>query len=84
MHLPAGFLAGLGQRLEKILPIHVIQENVLAPISAAHDVIHRPGYSIRNVRGMAEPLPESDPNRQAKRTMLWFDPYSGNGSGRGN
>jgi hypothetical protein len=39
MHLPSGLLARLGQGLYEVLPIHVIQENVLAPISSAHHVV---------------------------------------------
>ena len=32
MHLKTGLLARFGQRLEEILPIHIIQENVLSPV----------------------------------------------------
>ena len=32
-HNPAGFLAGIGQRLQEILPVNIIHENVLAPVS---------------------------------------------------
>src|ERR1035437_8420646 len=40
--LKAGFLAGFRQGLEEILSIHIVQENVLAAISAAHDVVDGP------------------------------------------
>jgi hypothetical protein len=43
MRLPAGPLAGLSQRLYEVMPIHVIEENVVALIATAHDVIHRSG-----------------------------------------
>jgi hypothetical protein len=46
--LETGFLAGFGQGLEKILTIHVIQENRLAPVSPAHDVVD--GSGIFNAR----------------------------------
>ena len=42
MHLPIGFLARFRQRLDEVLPVHVIQENLLPPVTTAHDVIHRP------------------------------------------
>jgi len=42
VNLPIGFLAGLGQRFQEILPVHVIQENILTPVTPAHDMIHRP------------------------------------------
>ncbi len=37
MHLPPGFLTGLGQGFQEVMAIRVIQENVLAPIASAHD-----------------------------------------------
>jgi hypothetical protein len=30
-------LAGFRQRLEEILPIHIIQKNILPPVPPAHD-----------------------------------------------
>jgi len=41
MHLESGLLTGLGQSLEKILPIHVTSENILPAVPTAHDVINR-------------------------------------------
>jgi hypothetical protein len=41
MHLPAGFLAGFRQSFNEILPVHVVQEDILPPIAPAHDVIQR-------------------------------------------
>jgi hypothetical protein len=40
MHFPAGFLAGFGQGLEEIVPVNVIQEDILTPVSTTHDVVH--------------------------------------------
>ena len=40
MHLPARFLAGLGQRLQEILPVNIIHENILAPVSPVYDVVN--------------------------------------------
>jgi len=40
--LPAGFLASFGQRLEKVLAADVVEEDPLAPIPSAHEVIHGP------------------------------------------
>jgi hypothetical protein len=49
--LETGLLAGFGQSLEKILTIHVIQENRLAPVSPAHDVVDGSGiFNARLVR----------------------------------
>jgi hypothetical protein len=39
MHLPAGLGASLPKGEEKLLPILLIQENKLTPITAAHQVI---------------------------------------------
>ena len=39
MHLPPGLLAPFSQCFEEILPINVIYEYVLLPISPIHDVV---------------------------------------------
>ena len=39
MHLPPCFLAPLSQSFEKVLPINVVEENVLPPVSPTHDVV---------------------------------------------
>ncbi len=63
MYLPVGLLADLGQGFEEVLAIHIVPENVLAPIASAHDacpaVAHgeggwylAPGYWMRNGRGI--------------------------------
>jgi hypothetical protein len=41
VNLPTGLLAGLGQGFEEIVPVYIVQKNVLTPVSSAHDVIHR-------------------------------------------
>jgi hypothetical protein len=33
-----GFVAGVGQGLDEVMPIRVVQENPLAPVSSAHYV----------------------------------------------
>ena len=43
MDLKPRLLTGLGQGLQKILPIHVVLENVFTPVPPAHDVVSRPG-----------------------------------------
>jgi hypothetical protein len=40
MDLKTCLLAGLRQGLEEILTIHIVVENVFAPIPTAHDVVH--------------------------------------------
>jgi hypothetical protein len=45
MRLPPGFLAGLGQSLEKVVAVHVIQENVVSPIASAHDACPAVAFS---------------------------------------
>ena len=39
VHLSAGFLAGFGQGFEEIMTIDVVEEYILAPIAAAHQVV---------------------------------------------
>src|SRR4029079_124993 len=39
--LPAGLLARFGQGLNEVMPVHVVQEDVVPLVATAHDVIHR-------------------------------------------
>ena len=39
MHLPARLLAGLGQGLDEIMPIHIIQEDLIPAVATAHEMI---------------------------------------------
>jgi hypothetical protein len=41
MHLPPGLPAGFSKCFEEILAVHVIQENVVAPIATTHHVVNR-------------------------------------------
>ncbi len=43
MDLPAGFLANLGQRLQKANAILIILKNGFPPAPPAHHMINRPG-----------------------------------------
>ena len=43
MYLPAGFQARLGQGLQKTLPVLVVLEDVLPPVTTVQYVIHRAG-----------------------------------------
>jgi hypothetical protein len=54
VHLPARFLAGLRQRLQEILPVNIIHENILASAGGAHSALRIPQsiHSTRIVRGM--------------------------------
>ena len=35
MDLPIGLLTGLGQRLEEVVPVHIVEEDVVALVAAA-------------------------------------------------
>ena len=48
MDLPAGLLARLGQGLQEIMAIHIIQEDVLLSVSPAHHMTD--GTGILNAR----------------------------------
>jgi hypothetical protein len=64
MHLPAGFQAGLAHGLEQVEPVHIGDEDVLAPISAAHDVIHRSGIFQANLSRHGQSVGAMPPLRQ--------------------
>jgi hypothetical protein len=59
MHLPIGFLARLGERFEKILPIHIIVVYVLAPIPSTHYVMDRSRIINSQLTGHASISPLS-------------------------
>jgi hypothetical protein len=40
-HLPVGLLTGLGQSLDEIVPVNIVQVNAPAPVASAHHVIQR-------------------------------------------
>ncbi len=41
MHLPIRLLTRLGQSLDEIVPVNIVQVNALATVTSAHHVIHR-------------------------------------------
>src|SRR3989442_3884488 len=43
MNLPVGFSASFGKGLQEIVAVHIAEENILALISSAHDMIHCTG-----------------------------------------
>jgi hypothetical protein len=77
MHLPAGFLAGFGQGLEEIVPVNVIQEDILTPVSRLMTWYIAPAYSIRSLRGMVYLAQNQPPKSNRKRRNIWVDPYFG-------
>jgi hypothetical protein len=76
IHLPTGFPAGFGQGLDEAMPVHIVEENILPPVSPAHKMIQRPGH-IQPVVCAASFLNESctQPSQPKKRTMYWVDAF---------
>jgi hypothetical protein len=82
MHLPAGLLAPLGQRLQKILSGHIVEENVFPSIPAAHHVadgtrILNPHLLWHDNTIQRNPNPSQSPSHPAvcHHTILWVDPF---------
>jgi hypothetical protein len=48
--VPVGLLTRLGQRLQEILEVNVIQEDILTPVTPAHDVVKSPSQSQSRLR----------------------------------
>jgi hypothetical protein len=66
-----------GQSLDEILTVHIIQENVLASITPAHHMIHRPRIFHSQLSGHRQPIIISTFRCQpSKRTKLWVDPFT--------
>jgi hypothetical protein len=75
MDLKAGFLAGLRQSLEEILSIHIVQENVLAAISATHEVVDGPLILHSHfARHSSEPADSRVPSQT--KTNYGLTPYA--------
>jgi hypothetical protein len=72
MHLKAGLLTSLRKRLEEILTVDVVPEDVLPPVTPAHDVVDGSRESHSQLARHDQNLPVS--NHSVKPT-LWFDPY---------
>jgi hypothetical protein len=62
----AGLGARLAQGLEKIVPVAIVQENRLAPVSPAHDVTSRPGIFNAQVARHERILPRPAPPRKLR------------------
>jgi hypothetical protein len=62
MDLPTGLLAGLSQGFEKVLAVHIINENVLPAVTTAHHVVDRARVSTRIARGMSSMPVRLPPN----------------------
>lgn len=53
LNLKAGFLATLRQGFKEILPVHIIEKNVLPPAPSVHHMADGYGILNFNFRGMA-------------------------------
>ena len=72
MHLPCGFLASLGEGLEQILPIYVVQTDFLPTVSPAHHVIHGPGVLDAQLARHGATLRESSGlSREIEKIEAW-------------
>ena len=63
MHLKTRLLTHLCQRLEEILSIHVIDEDVLPAITSAHDVINRTRVLNSDLSRHRRSYPKFEENR---------------------
>src|SRR5439155_7992323 len=75
MHLPACLLARLSQSFQKVLPIHIIDENLLASIISAHDMVNRAGIFNAQLAGHRRILPGTLPLSTIEKPMLWVDSW---------
>jgi hypothetical protein len=75
MHLEAGFLAGFGQSLEIILPVDIIQEDVVPAVAPAHHMIN--GTQVLHSHFVRHETKDAIPadQPQAKCTILWVDKH---------
>ena len=76
VNLPIRFLARFRQRFEKILPVHILQENSLAPVALAHDVRHRRRILDSHLAWHQAISCGMPPHKSSQNhTFLWIDPF---------
>jgi hypothetical protein len=51
VQLPSSFMTGLRKRLDEVLPVHIIEEYILATIAPAHEVVNRSGILNSRLAG---------------------------------
>jgi len=56
MHLPASLLTRFSQRLDEAVPINIVQKDVVALITTAHDVTDRTGILESELPGHGHTL----------------------------
>ena len=71
MGLPAGLLADFSEGLYKVLAIHIIQEDILTPVSTAHDVVEGAWIFDSQLAWHQNLLPalQSEPKQKMNQTM---------------
>ena len=62
----------LGQRLEKIVPVHVTQENVALAVRTTHHVKGRLDTRLATCAALSKASQKTD-----NQSKLWFHPFSG-------
>jgi hypothetical protein len=76
VNLPIRFLARFRQRFEKILPVHILQENSLAPVALAHDVRHRRRILDSHLAWHQAISCGMPPHKSSlNQSFLWTDPF---------
>jgi len=63
MHQPTGLQTSLGEGLAGIMPVHVVEEDVIALVATAHHVIQGAGvsdshFARQDAQALAEPTPQ--------------------------
>ncbi len=77
VHLPARFLARLAQRLQRIVPVHIIQKALLAAVAPAHDMIHGSGVYKPQLPWHETTTTVSQLTLSLQyRTHIWVTPFS--------
>jgi hypothetical protein len=74
-------MARLGQRFDEVLPVNVVQEYSLAPVAAAHDVIHGASILDAQLAGHGRLVMASGASGNQKNDPN-YDPFEGPHPGR--
>ena len=67
-------LAGFGQGLNEILPVHAVQKHRLTSVAAAHDLVNGPRLLDSHFAWHSATFPDSYWNVNQQLTKVWIDP----------
>jgi hypothetical protein len=78
MHQSVGPQTSLGEGPDEVVQVHIVEENVIALVATAHQVIHGPGILHSHfARHDIKRPDEANQNAKPKSKTYWLSPSTG-------